>query len=174
VPVNNFICQRRSCQREFTADFDASAGSPFCPHCGGKPCKWMPCAVNVGKVAKGIDSTMNDLVKDHNERVAEYPHLKISNLRCERGLPAIRPPPPPKGEPTPLPLNTPFGPITANVPLNSGRLMCSTLVNAALSDAARVKLKANEDGRPATPMTSLGGTDYPMPLPPRPNVVHRF
>jgi len=172
MPINSFVCQRRSCQKEFDADFDPTSGSPFCPHCGGRPSKWIPRACNLGKVSPGIDRGMDTLVREHNERVGASGGQKITNIHCERDLPAVRAPPPPRGDLTKHVFQTPLGPAEGAIPLNHGRLMGPAFVQAALADIGQTKLTQNKDGRPATPMIALGGA-IPTPPPPTPIFTRR-
>lgn len=171
VPINSFVCQRRSCQAEFDANFDPTTGSPFCPTCGGKPCKWIPRAVNTGNVARQMNSRMDMLVKEHNERVSDNPYLKISNIRCERGEPAVRMPPPQEVKRL---VQMPDGKVK-DVPVPGFKMpdvSRNVLAAAGLLSPSSREIPVNKDGRPPTEMTILGGVCPRPPLAP-PIVVHK-
>lgn len=171
MPINSFVCQRRSCQTEFDANFDASRGSPFCPACGGKPCKWIPRACNLGKVAPGQDKGIETLVREHNERTAENPNLKITNIHCERGQPAVRMPPPP---PVKKVVQGPDGKFH-DVPVPGFKIpdvSMNVLAAAGLLSQQSRAIPVNKDGRPPTDIEVLGGICPRPPLAP-PIIVHK-
>ena len=98
--TRSWACLNRNCKHEFDSGLEA----PLCPSCGGSPCKWVPKAVNIGKVAPSIDNNLARLASEH----------KFSNLVSAKEGEQARPQPAyaSAGDVTQV-VQTPFGGVSA-------------------------------------------------------------
>ena len=153
MPVWTMQCLNRNCR----ARFEAWVRDPFCPNCGGKPCKWLPQTVNIGKVAPSIDQTFRTLVDEHNGRVGPTGN-RLTDIRCEAGLPAARAPS--TSNSVQHSFAGPFGPWAVDLPTTSGGGLVPACVpapglRAKQSAPAGAKIGGN-------PVTEVAGGKNPV------------